>query len=84
MGPNKIFNDKLRTTKMGTQDSAIDSIIKVYSTRGYNTYNKTVSMCSTKENVDLETKVTSNNSKPTATGQSKQNDMAKEPTGTGL
>ena len=77
-------NDKLQTAKIGTQDSAIDSIIKVYSIRGYITYNKTTSRCSTKENVGLETKTTSNNSKPTAIGQNTQDDMAKETTGTCL
>ena len=37
-----------------------------------------------KENVALETKTTNDKSKPTTTGQSKQNDMAKEIIGTGL
>ena len=77
-------NDKLQTAKIGTQDSAIDSIIKVYSIRGYITYNKTTSRCSTKENVGLETKMTNDESKPTTTGKNKQDDVAKKTTGTGL
>ena len=68
MGPNTIFNGKLKIAKMGAQDSAIDSIIKVYSTRGYSTYNKTSFKCSTKENVGLDTKMIRNKSKPIATG----------------
>ena len=84
MDPNTIFNGKLTTAKMGTQDSAIDSIIRVYSTREYIAYNKTTSKFSSKENVGLETKTTSNASKPTTTGQRKQNDMAKETIGTCL
>ena len=41
-------------------------------------------MCSTKENKDLETKMTKNEQKPIATSENKQDDMAKETIGIGL
>ena len=69
---------------MGTQTSAIVSDVNVKSTGELGTYNKTTSRYSTKENVGLETKMTRNKSKPIATCENTQDDMAKETISTGF